>query len=212
MSSHGHLQARPDARAANNIVSSAMAAGARQREVRSDVMFGRRFEASAQAQARSIAAGLPREKCCGLVTLLDTTRVLSQYRYARDNKSFGLTTLATDTSVSSAMQSCVEFPRQGRRATRGFIDDKRIARIVRTARSSRPAFVPVLTDSGERCPIDSARSMTTCGAMGEFTAKDSAPGAHLQAVTLLACTALPEKPSKGLQSEIVKSSAGGRIA
>ena len=65
-----------------------------------------------------------------------------------------------------------------------------------------------MTDSGERCPIDSGQVNDYLrDAMGEeFTAKDFRTwAATLQAVTLLARTAMPEKPSEqAFKSEIVK--------
>jgi DNA topoisomerase IB len=64
-----------------------------------------------------------------------------------------------------------------------------------------------VTDDGQRCPIDSGMVNDYLrAAMGEdFTAKDFRTwGATLHAITLLACTPLPEKPSeRAFKSEIL---------
>jgi DNA topoisomerase IB len=89
------------------------------------------------------------------------------------------------------------------------IDDKRIARIVRHCQELPGQHLfQYVTDSGERCPIDSGQVNDYLReAMGEeFTAKDFRTwGATLRAVTLLAQTALPEQASEqAFKSEIVK--------
>jgi DNA topoisomerase IB len=154
--------------------------------------------------------GLPRRKVLALiVSILDATRVrVGNVDSARDNKSFGLTTL---------LNRHVSFIRDGRailhfRGKSGVqheipIDDKRIARIVKHCQElpGQQLFQYVM-DNGQRVPIDSGQvNEYLREVMGvAFTAKDFRTwGATLQAVTLLARTTLPDNPSeRAFQIEI----------
>jgi DNA topoisomerase I len=121
--------------------------------------------------------------------------------YARDNKSFGLTTL---------LNRHVSFIRDGRailnfRGKGGVrheipIDDRRIARIVKRCQElPGQQLFQYVTDTGQRAPIDSGQVNDYLkAAMGDdFTAKDFRTwGATLQAVTLLARTPHPENRSE----------------
>src|SRR5260221_4701425 len=156
--------------------------------------------------------GLPREKVLAVVvSILDATRVrIGNTEYARDNKSFGLTTLRN---------RHVSFIRDGRavlnfRGTAGIqheghISDKRIAQIVRRCQEIPGQLLfQYVSDDGQRCPIDSGQVNDYLReAMGDdFTAKDFRTwGATLHAITLLARTPLPEVPSeRALKSEIAE--------
>lgn len=176
------------------------------------VMFGEALRRLRRKLRRDLAMpGLPRDKVlAAVVTLLDATRVrIGNTEYARDNKSFGLTTLR---------KRHVRFIRDGRallnfRGKGGIqhevrIDDRRIAQIVRRCEElpGRHLF-QYMTDSG-LCPIDSGQvNGYLREAMGEdFTAKDFRTwGATVRAVTLLARTPLPERASeRAFRREIVK--------
>jgi DNA topoisomerase IB len=177
------------------------------------VMFGEALPKLRRKLRRDLSLpGLPREKVLAVVvTLLDTTRVrVGNTEYARDNKSFGLTTLRNrHVSFIRDGRAALNFRGKGGVQHEVLIDDKRIARIVRHCQELPGQHLfQYVSDSGERCPIDSGQVNDYLReAMGEeFTAKDFRTwGATLQAVTLLACTALPEKPSEqAFKSEIVK--------
>ena len=142
---------------------------------------------------------LPRDKVlAAVVTLLDVTRArIGNVEYARDNKSFGLTTLRN---------RHVTFVRDGRallnfRGKGGVlheipIDDKRIVRIVQRCQELPGQHLfQYVADDGSRCPVDSGQvNEYLREAMGEdFTAKDFRTwGATLRALVLLA--RLPRDP------------------
>ena len=147
--------------------------------------------------------GLPREKVLAVVvSLLDATHVrVGNAEYARDNNSFGLTTLRN---------RHVKFVRDGRallnfRGKGGVphevpIDDRRIARIVRRCQELPGQLLfQYVNDEGARMPIDSGQvNEYLREIMGDdFTAKDFRTwSATLHAIRLLARTPLPEKPSE----------------
>jgi DNA topoisomerase IB len=215
MSSHGHLQATGrDARGRKQYRYHPQ-----WRQVRDSakfdrmVMFGEALPKLRRKLRRDLSLpGLPREKVLAVVvTLLDTTRVrVGNTEYARDNKSFGLTTLRNrHVSFIRDGRAALNFRGKGGVQHEVLIDDKRIARIVRHCQELPGQHLfQYVTDSGERCPIDSGQVNDYLReAMGEeFTAKDFRTwAATLQAVTLLARTAMPEKPGEqAFKSEIVK--------
>jgi DNA topoisomerase I len=195
------------------------------RQVRDSAKFGRMVSFGEQLAKlrrklnRDLALpDLPREKVLAVVvSLLDATRVrVGNSEYARDNKSFGLTTLRN---------RHVKFIRDGRAVLnfRGkggvqheiLIDDKRIVKIVRRCQEiPGQDLFRYINDDGQRCSIDSGQVNDYLReAMGDdFTAKDFRTwGATLHAITLLAATALPESPSehayKKKISDVVKQVA-----
>ena len=177
------------------------------------VMFGEALSKLRRKLNRDLSLpGLPRQKVLAVVvTLLDTTRVrIGNTEYARNNKSFGLTTLRNrHVSFIRDGRAVLNFRGKGGVQHEVLIDDKRIARIVRHCQELPGQHLfQYVTDSGERCLIDSGQVNDYLReAMGqEFTAKDFRTwGATLRAVTLLAKTPLPEKPSEqAFKSEIVK--------
>ncbi len=122
--------------------------------------------------------GLPREKVLAvIVSLLDATRVrIGNAEYARDNDSYGLTTLRN---------RHVQFVRDGRllfrfRGKGGAeheiaVDDKRLARLVRHCHElPGQRLFQYVDETGERRPIDSDQvNLYLKEAMGDdFTAKD----------------------------------------
>jgi len=139
--------------------------------------------------------GLPREKVLAAVAaLLDVTRArIGNAEYARDNKSFGLTTLRNRHVV---------FVRDGRavlnfRGKGGVqheipIGDKRIVRIVQRCQELPGQHLfQYVADDGSRYPVDSGQVNDYLrDAMGDdFTAKDFRTwGATLRALVLLART------------------------
>ena len=155
--------------------------------------------------------GLPRAKVLAvIVSLLDATRVrIGNAEYARDNKSFGLTTLRNrHVSFIRDGRAVLNFRGKGGVQHEILIDDRRIVQIVRRCQELRGQHLfQYVNDEGERCQIDSGQVNDYLReAMGDdFTAKDFRTwGATLHAITLLASTPLPEVPSeRALKSEIV---------
>jgi len=147
--------------------------------------------------------GLPREKVLAvIVSLLDATRVrIGNAEYARDNDSYGLTTLRN---------RHVQFVRDGRllfrfRGKGGAeheiaVDDKRLARLVRHCHQlPGQRLFQYVDEAGERRPIDSDQvNMYLREAMGDdFTAKDFRTwGATLRAIAIMHATPLPEPASE----------------
>src|SRR6202046_966174 len=147
--------------------------------------------------------GLPREKVLAVVvSILDATRVrIGNPEYARDNKSFGLTTLRNrHVSFIHDGRAVLNFRGKGGVQHEVHIDDKRIAQIVRRCQEIPGQHLfQYVSDDGQRCPIDSGQVNDYLReAMGnDFTAKDFRTwGATLHAITLLARTPLPEVPSE----------------
>jgi DNA topoisomerase IB len=146
---------------------------------------------------------LPREKVLAvIVSILDATRVrIGNAEYARDNDSYGLTTLRN---------RHVRFIRDGRllfrfRGKGGAehevpIDDKRLARIVRHCHQlPGQRLFQYVDETGARRPIDSDQvNAYLKDAMGDdFTAKDFRTwGATLRAIAVMNATPLPERSSE----------------
>jgi len=176
------------------------------------VAFGEALQKLRRKLKRDLALpGLPREKILAVVvSLLDATRIrIGNTEYARDNKSFGLTTLL-DRHVTFIRdgRAILNFRGKGGVPHEILIDDKRIARIVRRCQEiPGQQLFQYITDEGERYAVDSGQVNDYLReAMGnDFTAKDFRTwGASLHAITLLAGTPLPEPPSESaFKSEIV---------
>ena len=137
--------------------------------------------------------GLPREKVlAAVVRLLETTLIrVGNDEYAKQNESFGLTTMR-DKHVE-VKGSCIEFEFKGKSGIKHEIDleDLRLARIVKECQDL-PGFelFQYLDDEGKVCDVGSAdvneylRSITG----QDFTAKDF----RTWAGTVLAAMALRE--------------------
>jgi len=158
-------------------------------------------------------AGLPREKVLAvIVSLLDQTRIrIGNPEYARDNNSFGLTTLRhRHVRFIRDGGALLNFKGKGGAVHEVVIDDKRLSRIVRGCQElPGQQLFQYLDDDGVRRPLDSdqvnAYLRDTMGA--EFTAKDFRTwGATLRAIALMAATPLPEKPSeRALKTSITEA-------
>jgi DNA topoisomerase IB len=153
---------------------------------------------------------LPRDKVLAvIVSLLDATRVrIGNQEYARDNKSFGLTTLRNrHVSFIADGRAVLNFRGKGGVQHEVRINDRRIAQIMRKCQEVPGQHLfQYVSDDGSRCPVDSGMVNDYLrDAMGEeFTAKDFRTwGATLHAITLLARTPLPEVASeRALKLEI----------
>lgn len=155
--------------------------------------------------------GLPRDKVlAAVVSLLDATRIrIGNAEYARDNASFGLTTLK-DRHVQFVRDGRARFSFKGKGGLVHDVtlDDKRLSRIVRDCQHIPGQLLfQYLDDDGDRHPITSDLvNAYLKDAMGEdFTAKDFRTwSATLSAITLMAATPLPEAPSeRALKAAIV---------
>lgn len=155
-------------------------------------------------------AGLVRDKVLAVVvSILDATRVrIGNTEYARDNNSFGLTTLRNrHVTFIRDGRAVLNFRGKGGVQHEVHIDDKRIAQIVRRCQELPGQHLfQYVSDDGQRCPIDSGMVNDYLReAMGDdFTAKDFRTwGATLHAITLLARTPLPQPTSeRALKGEI----------
>jgi DNA topoisomerase-1 len=137
--------------------------------------------------------GLPREKVLAtVVALLERTRIrVGNEEYARDNRSFGLTTLRNRHARVRGGTITFEFTGKARREHEVELADRRLARIVaRCQELPGQQLFQYLDDDGERRPVASEdvneylRDIT-----GEdFTAKDF----RTWAGTVLAAMALQE--------------------
>jgi len=180
------------------------------RELRDSAKFGRMVAFGEQLpklrrilQRDLSLPGLPREKVLAVVVrLLDATRVrVGNTEYARDNNSFGLTTLRNrHVSFIRNGRAVLNFRGKGGIQHEILIDDRRIAKIVRRCQEIPGQHLfQYINDDGQRCPIDSGQVNDYLReAMGnDFTAKDFRTwGATLHAISLLARTPLPEPPSE----------------
>lgn len=189
------------------------------RDIRDQAKFGRMVEFGEalpklrRRLRRDLALkGLPREKVLAVViSLLDATWVrIGNREYARDNNSFGLTTLR-DRHVRFIRDGRAVFSFRGKSGTPHeiVVDDKRIAKIVRACQELPGQHLfQYIADDGQRCAVDSGMVNDYLReAMGsDFTAKDFRTwGATMRAVILMACRPLPEKASeRALKSEITQ--------
>jgi DNA topoisomerase IB len=183
------------------------------------VSFGEQLPKLRRILKRDLALpGLPREKVLAVVvSLLDATRIrVGNTEYARDNKSFGLTTLRNrHVTFIRDGRAVLNFRGKGGVQHEILIDDKRIVKIVRRCQEIPGQHLfQYINDEGQRCPIDSGQVNEYLGeAMGDdFTAKDFRTwGATLLAITLLARTPLPESRSERAMkkkiAEVVKQVA-----
>ena len=143
--------------------------------------------------------GLPQEKVVAtIVRLLDTTRArVGNHEYARDNRTYGLTTLRDDhVRFTRAGLAVLDFNGKGRTRHRIEVSDPRIAAIVRECHALDGRHLFQSEDAVGRCRPVRARHVNEylrAHLGGEFTAKDFRTwGATLRAVRLLERTAVPE--------------------
>jgi DNA topoisomerase I len=184
------------------------------REVRDGVKFDRMVDFGAALPRlrlrlrRDLALpGMPREKVVAVVvSLLDATRVrIGNAAYARDNNSFGLTTLR-NRHVQFARDGKLLFRFRGKGGAEHeiAIDDRRLVRLVRKCHQlPGQRLFQYVDDTGERRPVDSDQvNAYLRDAMGaDFTAKDFRTwGATLRAIALMAGTPLPESASEREQN------------
>ncbi|MET0581676.1 MAG: DNA topoisomerase IB [Pseudoxanthomonas sp.] len=183
------------------------------------VAFGKSLPKLRRALRRDLALpGWPRAKVLALVVavMADTLVRVGNEGYARENKSFGLTTLRNrHAEFTSGGRARLHFRGKGGQEHDIAVDDKRLARLVRGVQQlPGQALFQYRDDDGTVQPVDSGEvNEYLRAAMGEsFTAKDFRTwGGTLAAFQRLASTALPEEPSeralKMLQNEVIQSVA-----
>src|SRR5580658_4448100 len=177
------------------------------------VAFGEALPKLRRRLTRDLALeGLPREKVlAAVVTLLDTTRArIGNVEYARENKSFGLTTLR-NRHVTFVGDDCAVLHFRGKSGIQHelHIDDKRIVSIVHQCQELPGSHLfQYVADNGRRSPIDSGQVNDYLReAMGDdFTAKDFRTwGATLHALVRLG--AIP-KDSDASENVLKRTIAG----
>ncbi|HEX5078590.1 MAG TPA: DNA topoisomerase IB [Geminicoccaceae bacterium] len=142
----------------------------------------------AEDQARR---GLPREKVLAtVVRLLEVTLIrVGNREYARDNRSYGLTTLRDRHVDFGGAELVFEYRGKGGKHHRITLRDRRLARIVRSCKELPGQHLfQYLDESGERRPIGSADVNAYLEEISgqPFTAKDF----RTWAATVLAALAL----------------------
>jgi DNA topoisomerase I len=147
--------------------------------------------------------GLPREKVVALVvSLLDATRArIGNAEYARDNDSYGLTTLRNrHVRFIPNGRLMLRFRGKGGAEHQIAVDDRRLASMVRRCHQlPGQRLFQYVDDAGGLHPIDSGQvNAYLKEAMGEaFTAKDFRTwGATLRALALMHATPLPDPRSE----------------
>jgi len=165
--------------------------------------FGEALPGLRRRVRRDLAlTGLPRTKVLALlVRLLDETLIrVGNESYARDNKSYGLTTLRS--RHVRAERGRLRFAFRGKSGQEREVElsDKRLARIVRRVQQlPGQRLFQYVDDAGQQQPIDSGEVndylREACGKdVDAFSAKDFRTwGGTVHAAGVLARTPLPEK-------------------
>ena len=158
------------------------------------IAFGKALEGIRRQTAHDMAlTGLPREKVLGtIVRLLETTLIrIGNEEYARQNGSFGLTTMHNRHVAVNGSDLRFEF--KGKSGIKHVIDlhNKRLARVVRSCRElPGHELFQYVDEEGTRHAIDSADVNAYLQQItgSKFTAKDF----RTWAGTVLAAQALQE--------------------
>ena len=184
------------------------------------VAFGKALPKLRGALRRGLALpGWPREKVLALVVavMADTLVRVGNEGYARENKSFGLTTLRNrHAEFVRGGRARLHFRGKGGQEQDITLDDKRLAKLVRGVQQlPGQALFQYRDDDGTVRPVDSGEVNDYLReAMGDsFTAKDFRTwGGTLAAFQRLATRELPKEASertlKELQNEVIQSVAG----
>jgi len=143
-------------------------------------------------------AGLPREKVLALlVRLLDETLIrIGNESYARDNHSYGLTTLRSRHAHAARGRLLFTFRGKSGQEHEVALSDARLARVVRRVQQlPGQRLFQYLDDEGARQPVDSGmvNDYLREGCGEDFSAKDFRTwGGTVHAAGVLANTPLPE--------------------
>lgn len=141
--------------------------------------------------------GLPRERVLALLAwLLDNTLIrVGNASYARENGSFGLTTLRSRHVEASATRVRFEFVGKSGRPWRLSLTDRRIARIVRSVHELPGQHLfQYIDEDGKRRPLysEDVNDYLRVAIGEDFSSKDFRTwGATVRATMLFAATPLP---------------------
>lgn len=183
------------------------------------VAFGRALPKLRRRLRRDLALpGYPREKVLAIVVsvMAETLLRVGNDGYARDNGSFGLTTLRNrHAEFVRDGRARLRFRGKGGQDKEVALDDKRLAKLVRGVQQlPGQALFQYRDDEGGVQPVDSGQVNDYLrSAMGDsFTAKDFRTwGGTQAAVRRLAATALPaeagERELQQLQNPVVAAVA-----
>lgn len=180
------------------------------RRLRDASKFGRLLEFGAalprlrrQLRRDLAAPALSRQKVLALlVTLLDRTRIrIGNDEYARENGSFGLTTLRKrHLQLVSQGRARLRFRGKGGLDRELEIDDRRLVRLLRRCQQlPGQRLFQYLDDDGQPHPIASSlvNDYLRAAMGGDFTAKDFRTwGATMRAIALLRATPPPAAASE----------------
>src|SRR5688500_3106883 len=162
--------------------------------------------------------GYPRDKVLAIVVALlaDTMARIGNRAYARDNRSYGLTTLRNHhLRFVAGGRARLKFKGKGGQASEIAIDDKRLAKLVRGCQQLPGQMLfQYRDDGGALQPVDSGMVNDYLrDAMGDdFTAKDFRTwGGTLHAVRGLAATSLPKKVGGGDTGERALAAAQNSV-
>ncbi len=164
--------------------------------------FGNALPALRRRVRRDLAlAGLPRDKVLALlVRLLDATLIrIGNDRYARENHSYGLTTLRTRHVHVERGRLRFTFRAKSGQDCDLELDDRRLIKIVRRVQQlPGQRLFQYIDDDGDLRPVDSGMvndylHAVSNGQAEGFTAKDFRTwGGTVEAAGILARTLLPE--------------------
>ena len=189
------------------------------RAARDETKFGRMIafgevlpRLRAQVEQDLALPGLPRDKVLAtVVRLLEATLIrVGNQEYARDNQSFGLTTLRNRHVDIEGSTLCFTFRGKSGKEHSVTIADRRLARVVRACREL-PGYelFQYLDDAGERQTVssDDVNEYLRAATGEEFTAKDFRTwGGTVLALSALAAfgSADPERDAAGAVVGAVK--------
>ncbi|TGY33148.1 DNA topoisomerase IB [Stenotrophomonas maltophilia] len=179
------------------------------------IAFGMALPALRRRLRRDLALpGFPRDKVLAIVVALlaDTLVRIGNAAYARDNRSYGLTTLRNHhLALVRGGRAQMRFRGKSGQAHEVDVDDRRLVQLIRRCQQlPGQALFQYRDDDGSVQPVDSGQVNDYLhDAMGEdFSAKDFRTwGGTVAALRQLAATALPEPSSEralaALQNQVV---------
>jgi DNA topoisomerase I len=178
------------------------------------IQFGRALEAIRERVEQDLARpGLPREKVlAGVVRLLETTLIrVGNVEYARENRSYGLTTLRARHVTVEGARLRFEFRGKGGKQHTVDVSDRLLARVVRRCQDlPGHELFQYLDETGQRQAIDSADVNAYLREIGgeEFTAKDFRTwGGTVLAAFALAVPSEEGDPRRRLTAAVVEVAA-----
>lgn len=179
------------------------------------IAFGKALPALRRRLRRDLKLpGFPRDRVLAVVVALlaETLVRIGNAEYARDNRSYGLTTLRNHhLALLKGGRARMCFRGKSGQAHEVDVDDRRLVQVIRRLQQlPGQALFQYRDDEGQVQPVDSGQvNAYLRDAMGEdFSAKDFRTwGGTVAALRQLAATALPEPPSEralaALQKEVV---------